>query len=270
MASGLLVPLPPLVPRMSTSIQHVAIIMDGNGRWAQMRGQGRSEGHKAGARAVRKVVTRARERGLRWLTLYAFSAQNWRRPQEEVEQLMALLVEFCEQKRQLLMDKNIRFRVIGDRERLPSHARVAAELLEDATADNASMQLIIALSYGGREEIAHAARELARAVAAGTLQPDAIDADAISAHLWTHDVPDPDLVIRTSGELRVSNFLLWQIAYAEFVIDPRCWPDFDEAAFDAALAQYEQRDRRFGGLASDETRPGAPDTDPDESTPAAD
>jgi undecaprenyl diphosphate synthase len=235
---------------MQTSAQHVAIIMDGNGRWAQGRDMVRSEGHKAGAKAVRKVVTRARERGLKWLTLYAFSAQNWRRPLEEVEQLMALLVEFCEQERELLMDKDIRFRVIGDREKLPRHARMAAEMLEDATIDNGSMQLIIALSYGGREEIVHATRKLAEQVKAGTLEIDAIDDAAISAHLWTHDVPDPDLVIRTSGELRVSNFLLWQIAYSEFFIDDRCWPDFDESAFDAALESFDQRDRRFGGVGS--------------------
>lgn len=240
---------------MHTSAQHVAIIMDGNGRWAQNRGMARSEGHKAGAKAVRKVVTRARERGLKWLTLYAFSAQNWRRPQEEVEQLMALLVEFCEQERDLLMDKDIRFRVIGDREKLPEHARVAAEMLEEVTGGNSSMQLIIALSYGGREELVHAMRRVAAKVSDGTLGVSDIDEAAISSNLWTYDVPDPDLVIRTSGELRVSNFLLWQIAYSEFFIDARCWPDFDEPAFDAALASFDDRERRFGGVGgqSDET-----------------
>jgi undecaprenyl diphosphate synthase len=232
---------------------HVAIIMDGNGRWAQSRGLPRSAGHREGARAVRKVVTRARELGIEYLTLYAFSAQNWRRPQTEVEQLMALLVEFCEQERQLLVDKDIRFRVIGEREKLPAMARQAAELLEQATADNRSMQLIIALSYGGREEIAQAARALAREVAAGRLLPEEITSDRVGEHLWTSGVPDPDLVIRTSGELRVSNFLLWQIAYAEFVVDEVCWPDFDEASFDAALATYAGRQRRYGGvLDSDE------------------
>lgn len=235
--------------------RHVAIIMDGNGRWAQRQGLARSAGHKAGARAVRKVVTRARERGLDCLTLYAFSAQNWGRPHEEVEQLMALLVEFCEQEHDLLMDKNIRFRVIGERSRLPSDARMAAELLEDATRNNSAMQLIIALSYGGREEIAFAARAIAAEVAAGRMTPEEVTAETISAHLWTHDVPDPDLVIRTSGELRVSNFLLWQIAYAEFYIDPCCWPDFDEASFDRALQDYAMRDRRFGGLSASDEEP---------------
>lgn len=242
----------------TTPPQHVAVIMDGNGRWATRRGLSRSDGHREGARAVRKVVTRARELGIRYLTLYAFSAQNWGRPLTEVEQLMALLVEFCQQERQLLVDKQIRFRIIGERSRLPQDARRAAELLEAVTRDNQGMDLLIALSYGGREEIAHAVRQIAVEVAAGTLSPADVDVDAISARLWTHDVPDPDLVIRTSGELRVSNFLLWQIAYAEFFIDPRCWPDFDADAFDAALQAFAERDRRFGGTGgSDEDDDGA-------------
>ena len=233
--------------------RHVAIIMDGNGRWAQRRELGRSEGHKEGARAVRKVVTRARELGLDTLTLYAFSSQNWVRPQNEVDQLMALLVEFCEQERDLLLDKDIRFRIIGQRDRLPAFARSAAEALEAITAHATSMQLVIALSYGGREEIEHAVRDIGRAVARGELDPESITTATISEHLWTWDLPDPDLVIRTSGELRVSNFLLWQIAYAEFFIDERCWPDFDEAAFDRALMSFADRERRFGGVdASDE------------------
>lgn len=236
---------------------HVAIIMDGNGRWARSRGLERSAGHREGARAVRKVVTRARELGIPYLTLYAFSAQNWRRPQTEVEQLMALLVEFCEQERQLLLEKDIRFRVIGEREKLPPMARAAAELLEEATATNASMQLVIALSYGGREEIAQAARALAREVESGHLRPEEITSDVLGNHLWTSGIPDPDLLIRTSGELRVSNFLLWQIAYAEFVVDGRCWPDFDEAAFDAALETYAHRQRRYGGLSDSDEELGA-------------
>lgn len=239
---------PAPVARTSPVPRHVAIIMDGNGRWAQSRGLTRSDGHKEGAKAVRKIVTRAREHGLGYLTLYAFSAQNWRRPQEEVEQLMALLVEFCEKERQLLLDKDIRFRVIGERSRLPETARQAAELLESATAGNESMQLLIALSYGGREEIVQAVRRIASEVAEGRLEPAEITEASISDRLWTHDVPDPDLVIRTSGELRVSNFLLWQIAYAEFYIDDDCWPDFDEAAFDRALDAFGSRERRFGGV----------------------
>jgi len=240
-------PMPPPVSadRLPT---HVAVIMDGNGRWASQRGLPRTEGHRAGAKAVRKVVTRARELGLPVLTLYAFSAQNWMRPQNEVEQLMALLVEFCENERQLLIDKDIHFRMIGERSRLPAHAQEAIQMLEDATKDGGSMELLIALSYGGREEITHAARRLAQRVEAGELRASDITMEALGSALWTGDAPDPDLVIRTSGEFRVSNFLLWQIAYAEFVIDPRCWPDFDEHAFDSALITFAERDRRFGGV----------------------
>jgi undecaprenyl diphosphate synthase len=228
--------------------RHVAIIMDGNGRWAKQRGLPRTAGHKEGAAVVRKITTRARELNIAYLTLYAFSAQNWQRPTDEVEQLMALLVEFCEKERNLLLDKDIRFRVIGERSRLPEAARSAVEYLEGVTANNSSMQLVLALSYGGREEIVHAAREIARRVANGELSPDDITEATVSSALWTHDIPDPDLMIRTSGEVRVSNFLLWQIAYAELFIEPRAWPDFDEAAFDGALASYATRERRFGGV----------------------
>lgn len=230
--------------------RHVAIIMDGNGRWAQGRGLPRTAGHKEGAVTVRNITTRARELGLGYLTLYAFSAQNWARPSDEVEQLMALLVEFCETERNLLLDKDIRFRVIGDRARLPETARLAVDQLEIATQGNASMQLILALSYGGREEIVAAAKAIAAEVTDGRLTPDDVNLESFAARLWTRDVPDPDLLIRTSGELRVSNFLLWQIAYAEIFVDPRAWPDFDNDAFDAALVAYAERDRRFGGLSS--------------------
>jgi undecaprenyl diphosphate synthase len=235
----------PAAERLPT---HVAIIMDGNGRWATEQGKPRSLGHQAGAEAVRKVVTRARERGVKYLTLYAFSSQNWSRPKSEIRELMSLLITFCHQERTLLMDKDIRFRIIGERSRVPRTARVASEFLEKATKKNDSMQLIIALSYGGREEIVEAARAIAEEVAAGELKPSEITADSFSEHLWTADVPDPDLVIRTSGELRVSNFLLWQIAYSEIVIDDCYWPDFDGDAFDNALAVYASRERRFGGV----------------------
>lgn len=233
---------PPRLPR------HVAVIMDGNGRWAAERNKPRTEGHRAGAEAVRKVVTRARERGIEVLTLYAFSSQNWKRPKDEVRELMSLLIEFCHDERKLLMDKDIRFRIIGERSRVPRAARMAAEVLERVTRKNSSMQLIIALSYGGREEIVEAARAIATRVAAGELAPESISDRMFSEHLWTHDVPDPDLVIRTSGELRVSNFLLWQIAYSELYIDDCYWPDFDAAAFDRALDAYAGRERRFGAV----------------------
>ncbi len=232
---------------------HVAIIMDGNGRWAAQRGLARTEGHREGARAVRKTVTRARGLGVGYLTLYAFSSQNWKRPKTEVRDLMGLLIEFCHKERKLLQDKDIRFRIIGERDRIPTAARRAAEFLERVTRDNASMQLIIALSYGGREEIVLAARRIAKEVSAGSLDPADIDEAAVARHLWTSDIPDPDLVIRTSGELRLSNFLLWQVAYSEIYVDDRLWPDFDEAAFDAAIEAYGARERRFGGIAPGES-----------------
>lgn len=228
--------------------EHVAMIMDGNGRWARSRGLSRSDGHRAGAKAVRRVVVRCRELEIPYLTLYAFSAQNWKRPANEVSQLMALLVEFCEGERSLLTDKEIRFRVIGDKQRLPDEARQAVSFLEDFTAEHTRMQLVLALSYGGREELVQATRRIAEEVAAGTLQPADIDEGVVAQRLWTADIPDPDVVVRSSGELRVSNFLLWQIAYAELVPDKRGWPDFDAAAFDDAIIEYARRHRRFGGV----------------------
>ena len=161
---------------------------------------------------------------------------------------MGLLIEFCRKERRLLQDKDIRFRIIGERARVPAAALKAAELLERATRDNGSMQLVIALSYGSREELVDATRSLARDVAAGRLDPGAIDEAAVASRLWTHDLPDPDLIIRTSGELRLSNFLLWQAAYAELYVDSRLWPDFDAAAFDEALASFGSRERRYGGI----------------------
>lgn len=242
---------PPPLPRGLTREQlpqHVAMIMDGNGRWARQRGLTRSDGHRAGAKAVRRVVVRCRELEIPYLTLYAFSAQNWKRPPNEVSQLMALLVEFCEGERSLLTDKRIRFRVIGDKARLPDEARQAVSFLEDYTADHDRMQLVLALSYGGREELVHAAQRIAEEVAAGRLKPEDVDERVVAERLWTADIPDPDVVVRSSGELRVSNFLLWQIAYAELISDSRGWPEFDADAFDDAIAEYAQRNRRFGGL----------------------
>lgn len=226
--------------------RHVAVIMDGNGRWARQRGLPRSEGHRAGSESVRAIVTESRKVGIDFLTLYAFSSQNWSRPQDEVENLMQLLVEFCQSEQDLMVDKDIRLRVIGQRDRLPGFAREAIEEVERVTASNDSMQLLIAVSYGSREEIVRAARAVAREAAQGKLDPDDIDEDMISNLLWTRGVPDPDLVIRTSGELRVSNFLLWQIAYSELYVDDLLWPDFREEAYHRALEAYSTRERRFG------------------------
>ena len=232
---------------------HVAVIMDGNGRWAKQRGLPRVEGHRAGARAVREIVTRARELGIPWLTLYAFSAQNWERPEDEVTHLMALLVDFCHSERELMLSRGIRLRVIGDRTRLPDAARAAIAEVETLTAENDAMTLVIAVSYGSREELVFAVRALAEQVAAGAIEPQAIDERAIVDRLWTAGIPDPDLVIRTSGELRLSNFLLWQIAYAELYVEPCMWPDFDAACLDRALDVYAQRERRFGRVDDENT-----------------
>lgn len=225
---------------------HVAVIMDGNGRWAKMRGLDRTHGHREGARAVRAVVVRARELNIQYLTLFAFSTQNWERPSEEVEHLMHLLVEFCAAEQELMRDKGIRMRVIGERDRLGVEAREAIEEVERATAHNHQMQLVIAVSYGAREELVRAVQRIATQVQNQELTPEDIDASMLSKHLWTADMPDPDLVIRTSGELRISNFLLWQIAYAELYVDDCLWPDFREQAFDQALRAYQSRQRRFG------------------------
>lgn len=220
--------------------------MDGNGRWARQRGLARSEGHRAGAESVRAIVTESRKIGIDFLTLYAFSSQNWSRPQDEVENLMQLLVEFCQNEQDLMLEKNIRLRVIGQRDRLPEFARQAIEEVEKVTSSNDSMQLLIAVSYGSREEIVQAIRTIARQAVLGAIDPEQIDEEMVSDLLWTRGVPDPDLVIRTSGELRVSNFLLWQIAYAELYVDDLMWPDFREEAFHHALDVYAGRERRFG------------------------
>lgn len=231
---------------------HVAVIMDGNGRWARQRGLDRTQGHREGARSVRAVVTRARELGIEYLTLFAFSTQNWERPSAEVEHLMSLLVEFCAAEQDLMRDKGIRMRVIGERDRLGDAARTAVEEVERATAENDKMQLAVAVSYGAREELVHAVRNIAKEVEAGRLSSKDIDAPLLATHLWTADMPDPDLVIRTSGELRISNFMLWQIAYAELYVDACLWPDFREDAFDNALRAYQSRQRRFGRIAGED------------------
>ncbi|HEY0840914.1 MAG TPA: polyprenyl diphosphate synthase [Vulgatibacter sp.] len=225
---------------------HVGIIMDGNGRWAELRGLPRLEGHRVGSESVRAITTAARELGVKALTLYAFSAQNWSRPREEVEGLMDLLCEYLLRERPTVMDNGIRFQAIGELELLPEKVREPLDELSAASRSNDGMLLTLALSYGGREELVHAARALAFEVARGGLDPDAIDPDLFASRLQSASLPDLDLCIRTSGELRVSNFLLWQIAYAELVVTELNWPDFREAAFYEALLEYRRRERRFG------------------------
>ncbi len=227
---------------------HVAIIMDGNGRWAQARGLPRQEGHRRGLEALRATVRNAGELGVRILTLYSFSTENWRRPATEVSFLLGLLRRFIEKDLGELHGAGVRVRVIGGRDDLAPDIRRLVEHAETVTRDNTAMTLVVAFNYGSRDEIVRAARRLAADAAAGRIDPAAIDEDGFAAYLDTADLPDPELVIRTSGETRISNFLLWQAAYAEFVFTPVLWPDFDRAAFEAALVEYGRRERRFGGL----------------------
>ncbi|MGE5284990.1 MAG: isoprenyl transferase [Actinomycetota bacterium] len=226
--------------------RHVAIIMDGNGRWANLRGLPRVEGHRMGVRAVRAVVECARELRISCLTLYAFSLENWGRPEPEVLALMTLLKEFLVSELSLLRKHQIRLRIIGETSTLPYGVRQVLERTVEATAENAEMTLTLGLSYAGRNEIVRAARHLAAEAAEGKIVPGEITEEIFSSRLDTAGIPDPDLVIRTSGELRISNFLLWQSAYAEFAFTDVLWPDFGKAEFLEALEEFSRRHRRFG------------------------
>jgi undecaprenyl diphosphate synthase len=227
----------------------VAIIMDGNGRWAKARGLPRVAGHKRGVDALRETVRAAPELGVRTLTLYSFSQENWSRPAAEVHDLMNLLRVFVRQDLNELIRSGVRVRVIGERDGLDPDIRALIEESEAKTRMNERLTLVVAFNYGARQEIAAAARALALEAAAGRLDPAAITPELLDRHLSTAGLPDPDLIIRTSGEQRLSNFLLWQAAYAEFVFLPILWPDFDRAALAGAIGAYRRRDRRFGGLA---------------------
>ncbi len=226
--------------------RHVAVIMDGNGRWAQARGMIRLRGHQEGANAVRRTVESCRYLGVEVLTIYAFSSQNWGRPEDEVSGLMSLFDLYIKRERKRLMENHVAIRIIGDRSRLSDKLNRAIAQLEAETAPGALMTLQIAVSYGGREEIVRATQRLAQAVARGELDPAQIDESLFGQCLYTAGMPDPDLVIRTSGELRVSNFLLWQLAYSELHVTEVLWPDFDEHHLLSALNAYSQRERRFG------------------------
>lgn len=226
---------------------HVAIIMDGNGRWASKRGLPRLAGHSAGAKAVREVIAASIELGIDFLTIYSFSSENWNRPKDEVTGLMSLFVEVLERELINLERMDVRVRVIGDMAALPGATSGAFARVVDRTADNAGLTLVVALNYGGRIEIVNAARELALQVADGSLQPNEIDEALFASSLYTQGIPDPDLLIRTSGELRISNFLLWQIAYSEMWVTPTLWPDFGRTDLLRGVLEYQKRDRRFGG-----------------------
>ncbi|MBX3524407.1 MAG: isoprenyl transferase [Xanthobacteraceae bacterium] len=227
---------------------HVAIIMDGNGRWAASRGLPRREGHRRGVEALRNVVKAAGELGVKYLTIYSFSSENWSRPAEEIEDLMGLLKRFVRNDLADLHKNDVRVKIIGERANLKPDIRALLDEAEELTKNNSSLTLVVAFNYGAQQEIARAARMLAEQVARGELAPSEIDAAKIAANLLTKEIPDPDLIIRTSGEQRLSNFLLWQAAYAEFIFVPTHWPDFGKAELEAAIDEFHKRERRFGGL----------------------
>ena len=223
---------------------HVAVIMDGNGRWAKTRGLDRSMGHVEGVNAVRRITEIASDLGVKYLTLYTFSTENWNRPATEVAALMGLVLTSLED--EIFMKNNVRFRVIGDLKRLPEEVRQKLHETEEHTAANTAMTMVIALSYSSRWEITEATRQIANEVKAGTLNPADINEDTIAQHMATAFMPDPDLLIRTGGEERISNYLLWQIAYSELYFCDTFWPDFSEEELQRAIANYQQRQRRFG------------------------
>ncbi|MFL9824893.1 isoprenyl transferase [Rhodoplanes sp. SY1] len=230
--------------------RHVAVIMDGNGRWAAQRGLPRREGHRRGVEALRRTVRAAGALGIGILTIFSFSSENWSRPPSEISDLMGLLRRFIRNDLVDLHKSNVKVRVIGERTTLSPDIAGLLREAEDLTRANTGLVLVVAFNYGSRQEIARAAQRLAAEVAAGRLAPEAITAELISSRLDAPDIPDPDLIIRTSGEQRLSNFLLWQAAYSELVFVPLYWPEFDQAALEGAIAEYRRRERRFGGLAA--------------------
>jgi undecaprenyl diphosphate synthase len=230
--------------------RHVAIIMDGNGRWAQARGLPRIEGHRRGVATVRSVIEYCSRLSMQQLTLYCFSSENWKRPALEQKLLMQLLEQYLVEERAEIMRQNLQFSVIGRRDALGDNVNREIDRTKALTQDNTGMRLCLAINYGSRSEITDAAQAIARKVAAGEIDPESIDEATIEAHLYTAGMPDPDLVIRTAGEMRVSNYLLWQISYAEFWVTEKCWPEFSNDELIAALRNFAWRDRRFGGLSN--------------------
>ena len=234
--------------------RHIAIIMDGNGRWAQERRMRRILGHREGIRSVREITTECARRGVLSLTLYSFSVENWKRPSAEVRYLMSLLAKFLVKERPTLMENGVRLKAIGRLADLPAPALAALRETEEITRENPGMLLRLALSYGGRAEIADALKQVARDARAGVIDPDRIDEETLRAYLYDPETPDPDLLIRTAGEMRISNFLLWQISYSELYVSPVCWPEFRKADLEEALEAYASRKRKFGGLLAAEKR----------------
>lgn len=240
----------PEEPARPDTPRHVAIIMDGNGRWAAARGLPRGEGHRRGVEALRRVVRASHELGISYLTIYSFSSENWSRPATEIGDLFGLLRRFIRNDLATLHRDGVRVRVIGEREGLEQDIRALLAEAEELTKGNTALTLVVAFNYGSRQEIAHAAQRLAREVADGKRAVESITAETLGQHLDAPDIPDPDMIIRTSGEQRLSNFLMWQAAYSELVFVPIHWPDFDRAALEGAIAEYARRERRFGGLAA--------------------
>lgn len=231
--------------------QHVAIILDGNGRWAKAKGMPRNYGHMQGAKAVEDILEVARDMGIKYLTVYAFSTENWNRPDTEVSALMTILRQYLKTSIKKSMKNNVRCRVIGERSRLSDDIRSAIEELEETTKENTGLQFTIAINYGSRDEITRAVRKIAARCAAGEISAEDITEKMISENLDTWDLPDPDLMIRTCGEQRISNYLLWQSAYTEFYYAQVAWPDFDKEQLQMALDSYGKRDRKYGGLLQD-------------------
>jgi len=228
--------------------QHIAIIMDGNGRWARERGLPRNRGHREGVNSVREITRECAKLGIRQLTLYAFSVENWKRPKNEVDFLMRMLRRFLIAERKEIMENNIRLTAIGRIHELPKEVQKELRKTREMSKNNKGMTLCLALNYGGRSEIADAVAKIAKDASDGALKPGDVNEDLISNYLYTAGMPDPDLLIRTSGEMRVSNFLLWQISYAELYVTPLCWPDFRKPQLMEAIAEYAKRERRFGGI----------------------
>ena len=237
-----------MVKKVISAPEHVAIIMDGNGRWAQARGKPRLFGHHAGARRVREIVEACPELGVKYLTIFAFSTENWKRTQTEVSGLMKLFKRYLTSEAKRLVQSGVRVRFIGDRIKLDDALVTLMDELELMTCDNDTVHLTVALNYGGRDEVARATKRLSREVAAGRIDPEKVDAETLARYLDTYVLPDPDLVIRTSGEARISNFLLWQSAYSEYEFIDTLWPDFSRDEFAKVLAGFAKRDRRFGAV----------------------
>ena len=224
--------------------RHIAIIMDGNGRWARQRGMERSQGHQAGVETVRRITTECARLGVQYLTLYTFSTENWNRPSDEISALMGLVLSSLED--EIFMKNNVRFRVIGDRKRLPQEVQDKLQATEEHTQHNTAMTMVVALSYSSRWELTETMRHIATEVQQGQLHPEDIDEQTITQHLQTYFMPDPDLLIRTGGEVRISNYLLWQLAYTELYFSDRFWPDFNEEDLHKAIESFQQRQRRYG------------------------